>query len=349
MKEISKLGMLIVEEILNEPGIAIYPGAFKPPHKSHFETVKRVSEKPYIKQVLVIISDTDRDGITADNSLHIWNTFLKAEPNPKVKVIKSSTNSPIKDIYSYLQKNMSKDEPVYIIGNKDESDDQEYFNSLRKSFGDKVQPLADEQKEEGITSSVVRDILRSGDYREFKKVMPDGVQNKGYVESIFKSLGGIVQQRDLSENKVPEEDIEKIKEQGYNVIKKSENKKTIDNLTFEIKKFFDWCCFVLDIKEKPTLNPITDVNYAIENKSFGGYEPTGKVIHVVLPTRNLIDVLRTVSHEIVHHKQNELGMLKSNEDGDTGSEVENEANALAGVIMREYGKRNQHLYTYNIE
>jgi Zn-dependent peptidase ImmA (M78 family) len=54
-------------------------------------------------------------------------------------------------------------------------------------------------------------------------------------------------------------------------------------------------------------------------------------------------VLRSLAHELVHHRQEELGMIEAM-SGDTGSEIENEANALAGVLLRDYGKQNVQIY-----
>jgi hypothetical protein len=34
--------------------------------------------------------------------------------------------------------------------------------------------------------------------------------------------------------------------------------------------------------------------------------------------------------------------------GDTGSEIENEANALAGVLLRDYGKENIQIYDLDV-
>ena len=57
----------------------------------------------------------------------------------------------------------------------------------------------------------------------------------------------------------------------------------------------------------------------------------------------MADILRTLCHEMVHHKQNEAGRLKS-DTGKTGSEIENEANAQAGILLREYGQHNEVIY-----
>lgn len=74
-------------------------------------------------------------------------------------------------------------------------------------------------------------------------------------------------------------------------------------------------------------------------KSFGIYTPSENTLRVVAANRNLADVLRTLAHEFVHHKQRKEGKLNPNSNED-GSEVENEANAQAGVLMREFGREN---------
>ncbi len=57
--------------------------------------------------------------------------------------------------------------------------------------------------------------------------------------------------------------------------------------------------------------------------------------------------MRTLAHELVHCKQNQLTGI-SYEDGKTGSDVENEANAVAGMIMRVYGRQNPEVFNTGI-
>ena len=101
---------------------------------------------------------------------------------------------------------------------------------------------------------------------------------------------------------------------------------------------------MLDLKQIPEIEYITDPDFPGEMHSFGGYNPTDKTIATVIVNRNLADILRTLAHELVHHCQNERYGITA-EDGETGSDIENEANAVAGQIMREYGKRNPDIYT----
>ena len=110
-----------------------------------------------------------------------------------------------------------------------------------------------------------------------------------------------------------------------------------------IHDFMNYCKDDLGITELPKLVIIDDRGAARENTSFGGYSPSEKVIHLNIAGRHLADVLRTLGHELVHHKQNQDGVLHSYA-GETGSEFENEANSRAGVLMRNYGKLNPAIY-----
>ena len=46
---------------------------------------------------------------------------------------------------------------------------------------------------------------------------------------------------------------------------------------------------------------------------------------------------------MVHHKQNELGLMHP-DSGKTGSDIENQANSVAGVMMRNFGKTHEDIY-----
>ena len=67
--------------------------------------------------------------------------------------------------------------------------------------------------------------------------------------------------------------------------------------------------------------------------TFGSFNNEDSIIELNIANRHPNDILRTLAHELVHHKQNTLNQLDSN-SWETGSDAENEANAEAGVIMR---------------
>lgn len=99
----------------------------------------------------------------------------------------------------------------------------------------------------------------------------------------------------------------------------------------------------LKIDQLPRIFFVNDNKWTKQMRSFGQYNPEKKEILVYIKNRNMADVLRTLCHEMVHHKQNEEGRLEP-DSGKTGSEIENEANAQAGVLLREYGKLNDMIY-----
>ena len=79
-------------------------------------------------------------------------------------------------------------------------------------------------------------------------------------------------------------------------------------------------------------------------KTTAYYNTTG-YLKVYVKDRAFVDICRSIAHELVHHLQNVEGRLKNSvKDGDDGSPIENEANAVAGVIIRKYGKLKPEIY-----
>ena len=72
--------------------------------------------------------------------------------------------------------------------------------------------------------------------------------------------------------------------------------------------------------------------------TFGRFENASKTITVVIDNRNITDVLRTLAHEMVHYAQGEEHRL-DDDSWKTGSPIEDEANAGAGVIMRVFNEQ----------
>ena len=83
--------------------------------------------------------------------------------------------------------------------------------------------------------------------------------------------------------------------------------------------------------------------------TFGQYVTNENTIYLSLNNRHPVDVLRTFAHEMVHYSQ-DLKHELDHTSGATGSPAENEANAVAGVIMRHINKLHPELMSAdNIE
>jgi asparagine synthetase A len=100
----------------------------------------------------------------------------------------------------------------------------------------------------------------------------------------------------------------------------------------------------LELESVPTI-VIQNGNDGLKTTANYDYTKENKIIKVNGKNRALVDVMRSLAHEMTHHKQYEEGRLtNSNEDGADGSDIENEAHAVAGLIMRKFTNIHPKVY-----
>ena len=114
----------------------------------------------------------------------------------------------------------------------------------------------------------------------------------------------------------------------------------INNISKIVKEFLILCKSELELKELPKIIWLIKPS---DFKSFGSFNPNDGTITLVIVNRQILDSLRTLGHELVHFRQWTKDELHS-ESGETGSEQENEANSLAAVIMRKFGRSHPELF-----
>ncbi len=114
-----------------------------------------------------------------------------------------------------------------------------------------------------------------------------------------------------------------------------------------MEKFIEFCNTNLGI-ETPCRIRLTKDRDSNGITTTAYYNIPKCTICVYTKDRAIMDIMRSVAHELVHHKQNERGDLNgSPEEGADGSPLENEANARAGEIIRIFGKQNPEIYSNN--
>ena len=109
-----------------------------------------------------------------------------------------------------------------------------------------------------------------------------------------------------------------------------------------LDKFVEFTASEIGLEQLPEINFFTDSARSVKHSSFGGYG--NKQINITVVNRHIMDVCRTLAHELVHFKQDMEGRITSDDDGATGSPIENEANAEAAVVMRKWGKMHPELF-----
>jgi len=113
-----------------------------------------------------------------------------------------------------------------------------------------------------------------------------------------------------------------------------------------LKDFIEFCVKELKIKHMPRVKLRKDPQWSVVNRTFGRYIDDINTLEVAFGQRHIMDVLRTVAHELTHKHQHERADVPV-DAGETGSPYENEANARAGVLMRDYGRLHPELFDAN--
>ena len=103
--------------------------------------------------------------------------------------------------------------------------------------------------------------------------------------------------------------------------------------------------FVKDQLELKTVPTISSKGNRDGLKTTANYDYTkeNKIIKVYGKNRALVDIMRSVAHEMVHHKQFEDGRLEQRPP-DIGGEIEDEANAKAGQYIKLFSKEDPTIY-----
>jgi hypothetical protein len=93
----------------------------------------------------------------------------------------------------------------------------------------------------------------------------------------------------------------------------------------------------LKLKAIPKITFVQDVKNS-HVPTFGRFTNDTKKLFVDIENRHPNDIIRTLAHELTHFAQGEANQLSDN-SWETGSPVENDANAQAGVMMRKFNTK----------
>jgi hypothetical protein len=116
-----------------------------------------------------------------------------------------------------------------------------------------------------------------------------------------------------------------------------------NDLKAEVEKFANWMIDILKIKMSVNIELSMDTEEAQTNHHTGGHQVGSDEIWVYAKNRNLVDILRTVAHELVHIKQGEEDMIKP-DSSYPGSPIESQADVIAGKYIKIYGEENNHIF-----
>ena len=222
--------------------IALYPGAFKPPHRGHFEVVKSLLNgthggkvydvdsytqaglgalkgeqdklKP-INKVLVFIGGGERNGITKEESMAVWKLYSKYLPG--IQIMDGEKNP------MFASKDYAKAHPedkfYAVTGVRSEEDIPDLRRITTFKNRDNVQGLVIPSAEgSGVRATDFRKAILSGNLDEVLDFFPKELSNDEILKimnMLKASIIAEIMQEDL-DNKLNEmfESEKKVKKEG---------------------------------------------------------------------------------------------------------------------------------------
>jgi hypothetical protein len=176
---------------------------------------------------------------------------------------------------------------------------------------------------------------------ELKKELPS--LKKHDYDTIDKLMRGIARKHKITGKALHNLFVKKYHKTPDDWIKNKLDEEEECDLAQEVDKFCNWACERLSIQDKPRINLSYDTEEAQTNHHTGGHVVGDDEIWVYAKNRNLVDILRTVFHELVHVRQEELNMIKHCSSY-PGSPIEAMADMLAGKYIKIYGKDNPKIF-----
>ena len=115
------------------------------------------------------------------------------------------------------------------------------------------------------------------------------------------------------------------------------------NNTPLMQKFIRWTAEKLNLETTPHIEFSYDTEEAQSGHHTGRHTEGENKVWVYAKNRNMVDIMRTVFHELVHVRQSELDMIQPG-DSYPGSPIEMEADILAGKYIKIFGKAHPEIF-----
>jgi hypothetical protein len=319
------LAKFLVDSILNEDenalgSVALFGGGFKPPTKGHLDVVLQgLRDNPEVKQVYILVGSGVRNGVTQEEAVKIWKMYKKFIP---VSTQIVAVQSPFSYIKTYLQDH--QDENVYIfIGARPDNDEDEKDVAERSAYAKKYSEKAFPVKvtTPGNVSGTQARAAAITSKEDFLQFIPSKLTDSE-KESIYQMVADVVKEK-INENASYSSDInvkEKILELTKHMLAKGMNIKPLPKVKF--------------------------VNGDSNNaREFLGktayYDPNNFTITLYTEGRHPKDIVRSFSHEMIHHIQNledRLGDVSTTNtmEDDNIDKLEQEANLKGTMTFRNW-------------
>ena len=176
----------ILEAEIGKQTIAVFPGAFKPPHASHLKAIQVIA--PKVDKVYVYVSKQPRveEGqvpIDASQAMAVWELYKEKGLIPSNVEIKLAQNpTPVLDAYQEME---AHPENKYLaVFGKDEEDRWKSVEKNREKYGHVTPVNIGNLK--GLSASGLRTAIKNKDLQAIETFLPEEVTVKEYIQALSK-------------------------------------------------------------------------------------------------------------------------------------------------------------------
>ena len=398
---------------------ALYPGAYKPPHRGHFEVVKKLLNgshkgKVYnlsnykevgvdalreddtvvepIRKVVVFIGGGERNGITAKESKAVWDIYAKhlpgveviiGEKNPMMAAKEYAKANPDEHFYAVTGirseedlgdlrrissfKNRSNVEGLLVGGDEGNTRATDFRKALLSGNLDQVTDFFPKELTREEILKIVN-MLKKSIISEVMKDKMDDLFDAWFKEEVNEGSSGtpiaprsVVRSEDRAKlvtlynrirNQVESEGVKVTFEEDHIRVGLTNEQ---DDHNFD---FTPYMASILEymIDEGMNIQPLPEVKVRkdlAESEQFFGrtayYDPNENTIVLYTQGRHPKDVMRSFTHEMVHHIQNLEGRLGNVQTSNTNEsdallELEKEAYLVGNITFRNWEDKTKNGY-----
>ncbi len=334
--------MSLVDELIRplleeeKKTVAVYGGGFKPPTAGHFKVVDQaLKENPNIDEFIILVGGKERDGVSPEESLIIWDIYKQYLP---IKVeVKLSPKPPIQAVYNYAKEHPDE-EVLFVIGAREGNEDDFSDIAKRTKALDKYDNLELRTivTQGGASGTAARNAAKIST-EKLRPLLPKELKDEE-VEEIFNILSDVVKENDPEDGKAAPYG------SGYKKLNENASYKEDIDIQDKIDRLTQHM-----ISKGMNIEPLPSLEFVdgdSENaKDFFGrtayYDPNRQ--HIVLYTegRHPKDIVRSYAHEMIHHIQNLEDRLGDIAGTDTTSDehldkLEQEANLKGTMTFRNW-------------
>lgn len=180
-----------------EKYVILLPGGYKPPTKGHMHMIESYNNNPLVHKVIVLIGPKEREGVTRDHSLQIFELYGISKLQ-KVVVEDTKFDNPMVAGFDFVEKDPRAEEyqgMTFGFGASNKGDDAvraerlvEYFNKnpdrLRPGLHVAIPPIISALEEDGnaVSATDLRRAIRETDIGTIRHLIPSGVNPKDFIK-----------------------------------------------------------------------------------------------------------------------------------------------------------------------